>query len=70
MNVPQPIRPALNAKTALNMREVAALLGVSPATATLKVAANKEALRAFKTSGKNGQWRVRLADVKRVFNLP
>lgn len=70
MNVTQPIRPALNAQTVLNMREVAHLLGVSPATATAKVKAMADELKAFKTSGTRGQWRVRYAELRRVFGLP
>lgn len=70
MNRPQYIRPMLNSQTVLNMREVAHLLGVSPTTATLKVKTLKDELQAWKTSGGNGQWRVRLADIKRVFKIP
>jgi hypothetical protein len=70
MNLQNPIRPVLNGKSPLNMREVGAILGLAPVTAARKVAANAEALRAFKTSGSNGQWRVRLADLRRVFGLP
>jgi DNA-directed RNA polymerase specialized sigma24 family protein len=70
MNIHQPVRQVLNARSPLNMREVAALLGVSPTTAARKVAEASEELRAYKTSGARGQWRVRLGDLRRVFQLP